>query len=40
MNAEFFGDAVTGWGQPGGLEEAFRTDKDHPTVAAWDSGGG
>ena len=40
VNAEFFGETVTGWGQPGGLEEAFRTDKDHPTVAAWDAGGG
>lgn len=40
VNAEFFGDAVTGWGRPGGLEPDFRTDKDHPVVAAWDAGGG
>ncbi len=40
VNAEFFGDAVTGWGRPGGLEPEFRTAKDHPAVAAWGSGGG
>ena len=40
VNAEFFGDAVTGWGRPGGLEPEFRTDKDHPVVATWDAGGG
>ena len=38
VNAEFFGDGVTGWGSPGGLEAEFRTDKDHPAVAAWDAG--
>ncbi len=35
VNAEFFGEEVTGWGSPGGLEAGTRTDKDHPVVAAW-----
>ena len=35
VNAEFFLDGVTGWGAPGGLTPAFRTDRDHPAVAAW-----
>ena len=39
VNAEFFGDAVTGWGEPGGLSPDFRTDRDHPVVAARRSDG-
>ena len=35
VNAEFFGEGVTGWGRPGGWEPEFRTEKDHPAVAAW-----
>ncbi|MDE2912416.1 MAG: ferredoxin family protein [Paracoccaceae bacterium] len=35
VNAEFFEDGVTGWGAPGGLTEAFRTDQDHPAVEGW-----
>lgn len=33
INAEFFGDGVTGWGEPGGATEKFRTDLDHAEVA-------
>lgn len=40
VNAEFFGDTVTGWGQPGGPGPDFRTGQDHPVVAAWLSNGG
>ncbi len=32
INAEFFGDAVTGWGEPGGATAHFRSDMDHPNV--------
>ena len=32
-NREFFGDAVTGWGAPGGLSDTHRTELDHPLVA-------
>lgn len=35
INAEFFDEDVTGWGQPGGLTDEFRTDKDHPIVKHW-----
>ena len=28
-------ESVTGWGAPGGLAPEFRTDQDHPVVAAW-----
>ena len=35
INAEFFGDAVTGWGAPGGASEKYRTDLDHAEVAAF-----
>ncbi len=35
INAEFFGDGVTGWGAPGGLAPEFRTAEDHPDVADW-----
>lgn len=34
INAEFFGPDVTGWGEPGGASEKFRTDGDHPEVAS------
>lgn len=34
INAEFFGEAVTGWGSPHGAGPRFTTDKDHPLVAA------
>jgi ferredoxin len=34
VNAEFFGDAVTGWGSPGGAGSRYTTDKDHPQVAS------
>lgn len=37
VNAEFFGDAVTGWGSPGGWDAAHTTKKDHPLVAAHDA---
>ena len=36
VNAEFFGEEVTGWGSPGGFGPDFRTGKDHPAVAARD----
>ncbi len=32
INRDFFGEAVTGWGEPGGLSAEFRTDIDHPSV--------
>ncbi len=35
INSEFFGDAITGWGEPGGLTAEFRTEIDHPDVARW-----
>ena len=35
INAEFFGEDVTGWGTPGGLAPEFRTNEDHPRVADW-----
>ena len=33
-NREFFGEAVTGWGSPGGLADTYRSDKDHPLIAS------
>ena len=33
VNAEFFGQAVTGWGEPGGWSPEYCTDLDHPVVA-------
>lgn len=33
INAEFFGEAATGWGEPGGASDKFSTDLDHPEVA-------
>lgn len=35
INADFFGDAVTGWGSPGGWDAAHTTQLDHPAVAVW-----
>ncbi|MCY4309201.1 MAG: ferredoxin family protein [Rhodobacteraceae bacterium] len=35
INEEFFGEKVTGWGQPCGLADEFRTDQDHPVVGNW-----
>ena len=32
LNREFFGDDVTGWGEPGGLSDTYRSDLDHPVV--------
>lgn len=34
INEEFFGSGVTGWGEPGGVSATFRTELDHPEVAA------
>ena len=34
-NREFFGPEVTGWGDPGGWDEAHTTQMDHPLVAAY-----
>jgi NAD-dependent dihydropyrimidine dehydrogenase PreA subunit len=34
VNQEFFGPAVTGWGEPGGAMEKGPTTLDHPDVAA------
>ncbi len=39
INAEFFADAVSGIGSPGGAAQVGPTDKDHPTVAAWAAAG-
>ena len=33
VNAEFFGDAVTGWGSPRGADAAHVSALDHPAVA-------
>ncbi|MGH1484244.1 MAG: ferredoxin [Geminicoccales bacterium] len=33
INRDFFGDEVTGWGEPGGLAPEFRTEVDHPSVS-------
>ena len=40
VNSEFFDDAVTGWGERGGLGLELRTDRDHPVAAAWEPNGG
>jgi len=32
VNAEFFGEGVTGWGSPGGADAAHVSDLDHPLV--------
>jgi ferredoxin len=35
VNAEWFSDAVTGLGSPGGAAQVGPADKDHPVVAGW-----
>ena len=35
VNRDFFGEAVTGWGRPGGADPRYTTTQDHPVVAAW-----
>jgi hypothetical protein len=35
VNSDFFSDAITGWGSPGGWDAAHTTQLDHPAVAAW-----
>ena len=35
VNAEWFSDAVTGLGSPGGAAQAGPQDKDHKVVAEW-----
>ena len=35
INSEFFGDAGTGWGSPGGAGPRYTTDRDHPQVASF-----
>jgi ferredoxin len=35
INKDFFGDAVTGWGAPGGWDAAHTSNLDHPDVAAY-----
>lgn len=35
INKDFFGDAVTGWGAPGGWDPAHTSGLDHPDVAAY-----
>jgi NAD-dependent dihydropyrimidine dehydrogenase PreA subunit len=34
-NAEFFGQAITDWGAPGGAQPQYVTKRDHPLVAAF-----
>jgi NAD-dependent dihydropyrimidine dehydrogenase PreA subunit len=36
INAEWFTDAVTGLGSPGGASQVGPQAKDHPKVAAWE----
>jgi NAD-dependent dihydropyrimidine dehydrogenase PreA subunit len=38
VNAEFFGDGVSGLGSPGGAAQVGPTTADHPTVAGWTAG--
>jgi len=35
IDAEFFGDAVSGIGSPGGAAQVGATDKDHPVVTGF-----
>jgi ferredoxin len=35
VNAEYFSDAVTGLGAPGGAAQVGPSTVDHPVVAAW-----
>lgn len=34
INAEFFGEAVTGWGSPGGADAKHISPLDHPEILA------
>jgi ferredoxin len=34
VNAEFFGEEVTGWGSPGGADAKHISKLDHPEIAA------
>jgi ferredoxin len=36
INREFFGDEVTGLGEPGGAAQVGALDADHPKVANWE----
>lgn len=38
INREFFGEAVTGWGSPGGRDATYTTELDHPAVSAYAPG--
>ncbi len=38
VNAEWFSDAVSGVGSPGGAAQVGPAAVDHPVVAAWDAG--
>ena len=40
INADFFGPDVTGWGSPGGADDAHVTTQDHRLVTAWPRGAG
>lgn len=40
INRDYFGDAVTGLGSPGGWDPKRTTDIDHPAVAAYPAGNG
>ena len=35
INAEFFGEEISGIGSPGGAAPIGPVDKDHPTIASW-----
>ncbi|MBY3307710.1 ferredoxin family protein [Rhizobium laguerreae] len=37
-NKEFFEDAVTGWGRPGGAGPKYRSEMDHPLVTSFQGG--
>ena len=39
VNEEFFGEGVTGWGEPGGWSPEYCTSIDHPVVAAFPPAG-
>lgn len=39
INAEYFTDAVTGIGSPGGAAQVGPSGKDHPIVAGWAAAG-
>ena len=37
VNAEYFGDGVSGLGSPAGAAQVGASQVDHPTVVAWDA---